>query len=290
MEGAKGQDLDQGSMSDTGITFPESSFPMYAARTITGKPWPRLRRMPGIPYSPSSRTTSTGAEDKLSVEGEAVFVDWNRGKDSYADMRLMTSCDELVIANSSFSWWGAWLGERAGRRVFAPLKWWFGGSMPDNTEISRPLVDKGSRRLKAFVINLRGNPERRAFMKAQMVKLGLDYEFFDAIEGARYRDDPRWYDPKKSVAAVNRELRPGEVGCALSHAFVYKEIARRELPCAFVLEDDAILNDDVPAVLEKFEKGELRQGEIVFLERCDYVRPFSSRPCTGTIASRLPSS
>ena len=89
--------------------------------------------------------------------------------------------------------------------------------------------------MKAFVINLRGNPERRAFMKAQMVKLGLDYEFFDAIEGARYRDDPRWYDPKKSVAAVNRELRPGEVGCALSHAFVYKEIARRELPCAFVL-------------------------------------------------------
>ena len=48
-------------------------------------------------------------------------MDWNRGMDSYADMRLMTSCDELVIANSSFSWWGAWLGERAGRKVFAPL-------------------------------------------------------------------------------------------------------------------------------------------------------------------------
>ena len=135
--------------------------------------------------------------------------------------------------------------------------------------------------MKAFVINLRDDPERRAFMKAQLDRLGLDYEFFDAIEGARYRDDPRWYDPKKSVAAVNRELRPGEVGCALSHAFVYKEVARRTLPCAFVLEDDAILSDDVPGVLERLEKGELRQGEIVFLERCDYVLPFSSRRLIG---------
>ena len=73
-------------------------------------------------------------KDKLSVEGEAVFVDWNRGKDSYADMRLMTACDELVIANSSFSWWGAWLGERAGRKVFAPLS---GGSAARRGRIIR---------------------------------------------------------------------------------------------------------------------------------------------------------
>jgi hypothetical protein len=75
--------------------------------------------------------------DKLSVEGEAVFVDWNRGMDSYADMRLMIACDELVIANSSFSWWGAWLGERAGRRVFAPPRW-YNSRRRDNADIAPP--------------------------------------------------------------------------------------------------------------------------------------------------------
>jgi hypothetical protein len=76
--------------------------------------------------------------DNLAVEGEACFVDWNRGNESYADMRLMTRCDALVIANSSFSWWGAWLGDRPGRGVYAPLKWWFGGIKPDNPDIAPP--------------------------------------------------------------------------------------------------------------------------------------------------------
>lgn len=39
-----------------------------------------------------------------------IFVDWNTGKDSYIDMQLMSECDAGVIANSTFSWWGAWLG------------------------------------------------------------------------------------------------------------------------------------------------------------------------------------
>jgi hypothetical protein len=62
-------------------------------------------------------------KDSIPVKGEAIFVDWNRGGDSGSDLRLMTACDSLVIANSSFSWWGAWLGERPGRRVIAPSRW-----------------------------------------------------------------------------------------------------------------------------------------------------------------------
>lgn len=46
--------------------------------------------------------------------------------DDILDMWLMARCDDHVIANSSFSWWGAWLCERPGKRVVAPLSRWFG--------------------------------------------------------------------------------------------------------------------------------------------------------------------
>jgi hypothetical protein len=75
--------------------------------------------------------------ERLKGPGETIYVDWNRGRESYADMRLMIACDRLVIANSSFSWWGAWLGQRPGRLVVAPPKW-FGGRMRDNPDIVPP--------------------------------------------------------------------------------------------------------------------------------------------------------
>lgn len=53
---------------------------------------------------------------------ECVFVNGNTGKDSCWDMFLMTHCQDLIIANSSFSWWGAFLNKNVGR-VFAPYPW-----------------------------------------------------------------------------------------------------------------------------------------------------------------------
>lgn len=53
----------------------------------------------------------------------AAFADWNRGEDSWQDMALMSLCDHHIIANSSFSWWGAWLDAKAGARVIAPAIW-----------------------------------------------------------------------------------------------------------------------------------------------------------------------
>lgn len=75
--------------------------------------------------------------DRLSGRHDAVFVDWNRGADSWKDMRLMTLCDRLAISNSSFGWWGARLGTRPGRRIAAPDRW-YGGKHPDNHDIAPP--------------------------------------------------------------------------------------------------------------------------------------------------------
>ena len=51
-----------------------------------------------------------------------TFVDWNRGEDSPIDMYLMSQCNGAIIANSTFSYWGAFLGRKKAR-VYYPKKW-----------------------------------------------------------------------------------------------------------------------------------------------------------------------
>lgn len=59
----------------------------------------------------------------LNLPYECIFVDNNSGSKSYEDMRLMSTCKHNVIANSSFSWWGAWLNNNSEKIVIAPQKW-----------------------------------------------------------------------------------------------------------------------------------------------------------------------
>ena len=56
-------------------------------------------------------------------EYDCTLVDWNKGKESYNDIRLMGYCRVNIIANSSFSWWAAYLNQNEGKEVIAPAKW-----------------------------------------------------------------------------------------------------------------------------------------------------------------------
>ena len=114
--------------------------------------------------------------------------------------------------------------------------------------------------VKIYSISLVDSSLRRNDILKQSRRLGLDIEFFDAVDG-------RFGLPAQHAGLVNREgaqrrlgkvMTEAELSCALSHALLCKKIA--EDPCAegaVILEDDAIFGSDFANLIQS---GELQRS------------------------------
>ena len=60
---------------------------------------------------------------QLKIHFPCRYVDHNQGAESYNDMHLMSLCRHCIIANSSFSWWGAWMNPHPEKIVVVPQRW-----------------------------------------------------------------------------------------------------------------------------------------------------------------------
>lgn len=59
----------------------------------------------------------------FTLDYSSKIININQGERSFLDMYLMSLCKSNIIANSSFSWWGAWLNDNKNKVVYAPKNW-----------------------------------------------------------------------------------------------------------------------------------------------------------------------
>lgn len=77
------------------------------------------------------------ARANLHLPGPMTVVDLHGPDEPHEDLRLMRACQHHIIANSSFSWWAAWLADRPGKRVVAPRQWFQDVSV-DTSDVCPP--------------------------------------------------------------------------------------------------------------------------------------------------------
>jgi glycosyl transferase family 25 len=109
--------------------------------------------------------------------------------------------------------------------------------------------------IPVFVVALPKFTQRYRYINSHLAKvIGPDFE----VVGV----DGRAASPAESVAEP--PLRPGQVGCALSHLAIYRRMVERDIACALVVEDDVILPDDIAQILAGIVPI-LGDGEVIQL-------------------------
>lgn len=133
-------------------------------------------------------------------------------------------------------------------------------------------------------ISLSDQPERRAYMRQQFDQYALPYRFFDAVRivapVGRNGDWPAIYDRKRRLAYSGVDLRPGEMGCYLSHRAVWTDFLAGDDALCLVLEDDVGLSPDFVSVVEALCAAPA-EWDFVRLFAMFNKPFFPARPLTG---------
>jgi glycosyl transferase, family 25 len=101
-----------------------------------------------------------------------------------------------------------------------------------------------------YLINLDRSKDRLETMRRQLDDLGLAFERVPAIDGAARPDLMTDIDTALYRRMHGRGVRPGEVGCFLSHIEVMQRFLASAFDYAVILEDDASLSPSLPGLLD----------------------------------------
>lgn len=119
------------------------------------------------------------------------------------------------------------------------------------TVCSDPQQPRGIDFPKIRIISLRQATERRERVAAQLNRLGLAFEFLDAVEASTLTPaNSTLYNGRKRRILAGKDLYPGELACLLSHKKVLEEVATDNQPW-IILEDDALISIDWPEIVRR---------------------------------------
>jgi glycosyl transferase family 25 len=101
-----------------------------------------------------------------------------------------------------------------------------------------------------FAITLEHSQDRRDIIAARLAELEMPFEFHPGVDGRKVDIlSHKNYSRGKRRMFFGRDLSNGEFGCVLAHKSIYEHIIANNIGTALILEDDAILCDELPAVV-----------------------------------------
>lgn len=152
-----------------------------------------------------------------------TFLQINIKLDDWEQMICMSLCKHHIIANSTFSWWSAYLAEDNINKIICYPDKWFQGALINNkthdlfpnnwimcdTYINKYILEN------VYYINLEERVDRKIFVETELTKMKWKYQRFNAIKNER-----------------------GILGCALSHLKIIEMAQENNLDYVVIVEDD----------------------------------------------------
>ncbi|WP_130835938.1 glycosyltransferase family 25 protein [[Erwinia] mediterraneensis] len=127
--------------------------------------------------------------------------------------------------------------------------------------------------MKTFIVNLEKDISRRENILHQCRYLNIEAEIVPAIDGRILSPEAL----KELIHPVySSGMTRGEIGCALSHYYIYKKMVSERIDTALILEDDVKLTENLPEVLSWYTNYRSDRPEVMLLSE---VNKHIAKPC-----------
>lgn len=119
--------------------------------------------------------------------------------------------------------------------------------------------------MKTYALSLKRVSQRYNYINEHLKKLGVEYELIEGVDGMLLTDEQLNKECDMEAVNAKREwLSNGMLACAMSHYNIYQKIVNENIPCAFIVEDDASLPDNILELLDLIEPH-LHKNEVLML-------------------------